>query len=146
VTLRPKFSLCIVGCDNRSSTAHSAQGSGSFQAELPGLSYHQVGDLVGLEVTPHILDRVEFGRIGRKALSDDAPARGRDVILDQGTAMNGRTIPEDQQFSGKVPLEMAQIFDHVEAFDATGVDLEIEPPQRQAPNDRETFPVERLLE
>jgi len=43
-------------------------------------------------------------------------------------------------------LKMLQKLDDLEAFDAAGVDLKIEPPEGQAADDRKTFPIEGLLE
>lgn len=43
-------------------------------------------------------------------------------------------------------LEVAQKRDDLEAFDTAGMDLEIEPPERQAANDRKAFPVEGLVQ
>jgi len=43
-------------------------------------------------------------------------------------------------------LKMAQKLDDLETFDATRMNLEIEPPERQAADDGEAFPVERLVQ
>lgn len=59
--------------------------------------------------------------------------------------MDRRAIPEDQDFTWQMPLEMAQKFDDLEAFDTAGMDLEIEPPEGQSAYDRETFPIESLV-
>jgi len=60
--------------------------------------------------------------------------------------MNAGAIPEDQQFSREVALEMLQELDHLRPFDASRMDLEVEPQECQAANDRETLPIERFLE
>ena len=99
-----------------------------------------------LEMPPHILDGIEFGRIGWQPLDLNASPGGGDVSLNQETAMKGRTIPEDQQFPGNMSLEMFQEFNHLKAFDAAGMDLKEESPQGQPADDRKAFPVEGLLE
>ena len=43
-------------------------------------------------------------------------------------------------------LEVSEEFDHLRALDAAGMDLEIEAPEGQAPDDRETFPVEGFVQ
>lgn len=101
---------------------------------------------MGLEVSPDIFDWIEFGRIGRQPLHDDAPPGGDDIIFDQAAAMNRRTIPDDHQFPRQVPLEVSQKLDHLKTLDAAGVDLEVKSPEGQATDDRQAFPVERLLE
>lgn len=68
------------------------------------------------------------------------------MAFDQKTAMNRRAIPQHKNFSAHMPLEMAQKLDDLKAFDAAGVDLEVEPPPGQTADDRKTFPIEGLLQ
>lgn len=143
---RPQISLFIAGDDNRGTPPHAAQGRSCLQAEFPSLGGDQIGNLMRLKMSPHIFDWIEFGRIGWQPLHDNAIPGGGDVIFDQGTAMNGRPIPNDQQFPWQVPLEMAQKLNHLQTLDAAGVDLEVKPPKGQATNDGQAFPVKRLLE
>ena len=146
MTLRPKFSLRIAGGDNGWAPPHAAQGGCGFRAQFPGLGHQQIGDLMGFEMTPHILDWIEFRRVGRQAFHNDAPSRRNDVVLDQEAAMHRHPIPKDHYFAGKMPLQVPQKLDDLEALNAALVNLKIEPPQRQAANDRKTFPVEGFLE
>jgi len=101
---------------------------------------------MGFEVAPHVFHRIEFRRIGGQPLHLDSAFCGKDVITDQRTAVNGRPIPDHQYSPRQVPLEMPQKLDDLKAFNAAGVNLEVEPPQGQAPDDREAFPIEGLLE
>ena len=101
---------------------------------------------MGLEVSPHILDWIEFRRARRQAFQDDALAGGGDVILYQQAAMNRGAIPKNQNFAGDMPLRAPEELNDLGAFDAALVDLKIKPPQRQAPNDREAFPVEGFVQ
>ena len=146
MTLRPQLSLSVTGGDDAFSPSHAAQGGGGFKAQFPGFGYNQVGDLVGFKVAPHIFHRIEFGRIGGKPLDLDSAMGGKDVVPDQPTAVNGSAIPEYQYFPRNVLLQMPQKLDDLVAFNAAGVDLEIEPPEGQTANDREAFPIEGLLE
>ena len=115
-------------------------------AQFPRLGRDQIRDLVRLERSPQVLDRIEFRCVRRQPLDRDAPLGRCDVIPDQPTAMDRGAIPDDQHLARNVPLEMPQELDHLGAFDAAGVDLEVEPPARQAANDREALPIEGLLE
>jgi hypothetical protein len=101
---------------------------------------------MSFEMAPHILDWVEFWRISRQALHDDAPAGGSDVMLDQQTAMNRRAVPQDEDFAGNMPLQVPEKLNDLRAFDAALMHLKVKPPQRQATNEREAFPVEGLLQ
>ena len=95
---------------------------------------------------PHILDRIEFRSIGRKAFQNDVLAGGGDEILDQQTAMDRRTIPKDQNFAGDMSLQVPEELNDLGAFDTALMNLKIKPPQRQPSNDRKTFPVEGLVQ
>jgi len=146
VTLRPQFSLRIAGGDNGPAAAHPAQRGRGFKTEFPSLGRNQVGNLMGFKMPPHILDRIEFGRVSRQPFDPDSAFGSRHVVFNQHAPVDWCAIPDDQYFPGKVALEMTQKFDDLETFDAAGVDLKIKPPQRQAANYRKAFPVEGLLQ
>jgi hypothetical protein len=101
---------------------------------------------MGFEMTPHILDRVEFRRVSRKSFQNDALTCGGDVMLDQQAAMNRRAVPKDQDFAGDMPLQVAEELYDLGAFDAALVDLKVKPPQRQPANDGKAFPVEGFVQ
>lgn len=146
MTLRPQFSLGVAGRDDRGSAAHPAGGRRGLQAQFPGLGGDQVGDLMGLEVVPHILHRVQLRRIGRQSLHHQASPGAGQVVLDQEAAMDRRPIPQDEDLARHMPLQMLEELDPLGAFDAAGVDLEIEAPERQAAHDGKAFPVEALVQ
>lgn len=146
MTSRPQFSLGVAGGDDGVAAAHPAKGCRCLQAEFPRLGGNQIGDLMRLEMPPHIFNGIEFGRIGGQPLDLNASPGGGNEVFDQKAAMNGSAIPKDQDFSGNMPLEMFQEFNHLKAFDAAGMDLKEKSPQGQAADERKAFPVERLLE
>jgi len=146
VTSRPKFGLCIAGGDDGWTSPHAAEGGGGFETKLPSLGHQQVGDLMGFEMAPQILDGVEFRRVSWQAFQDDALAGGGDEVLDQQAAMNRRAIPKDKDFAGDMPLQVPEELNDLGAFDAALVDLKVKPPQRQPANDRKAFPVEGLVQ
>src|SRR5882724_57439 len=146
VTSRPQFGLGIAGGDDGFAAAHPSKGCGGLQPQFPSLGRDQVGNLMRFEVSPHVFDRIEFRSVGGKSLDLDSPPKGGDIVPDQDTAMNRCPIPENKYFPRNVPLEVFQKNDDLGAFDAASVNLEVEPPKRQAANDRKAFPVEGLLE
>jgi len=101
---------------------------------------------MGFEMPPHILDRIEFRRVSRQPFDGEAAFGGGHIVFNQQAPVNGCAIPDDQDFPGNMKLKMAQKLDDLEAFDATGVNLEIEPPEGQAPDDRKAFPVEGFVQ
>ena len=98
------------------------------------------------EMPPHILDRIEFGCVSRQPFDQKAALGRGHIVFDQEAPVDRCAIPDDQYFSGNVALEMAQKLDGLETFDAAGMDLEIEPPEGQATDDRKAFPVEGLVQ
>jgi len=101
---------------------------------------------MGFEMAPHILDRIEFGRASRQPFDHEpAPGAGH-VVFYQQAPVDWCAIPDDQHFPGNMALEMAQKLDDLETFDATGMNLEIEPPESNAADDGKAFPVEGLVQ
>jgi hypothetical protein len=98
------------------------------------------------EMPPHILDRIEFGRVSRQPFDPEAPVGGSHIIFDQQAAMDRSPIPDDQDFTGNMPLEMAQKFDDLKTLDAAGMNLKIKPPERQSADERKTFPIKGLVQ
>ena len=138
--------MSIAGGDDAHSAAHPAQGCGCFHSQFPRLGRDEVGDFVGFEMTPHIFDRVEFGRIGRQSFEVDSSLGGGDEVLNEQASVNWCAIPDNQELSGNVSPEVLEEFDDLRAFDAPGMNLEVEPPQRQTANDRKTFPIKGLVQ
>src|SRR4029077_14367672 len=86
------------------------------------------------------------GGVSGQPFDHDASLGGSDMVFDQGAAMDRSAIPEDQHFPSDMALEVSEEFDHLRALDAAGMDLEIEAPEGQAPDDRKTFPVEGFVQ
>jgi len=101
---------------------------------------------MGFEMPPHILDRIEFGRVSRQPFDRETTFGGSHVVFYQHAPVDWCAIPDDQYFPGKVALEMTQKLDDLEAFDAAGMNLKIKPPESQAADDRKAFPVEGLVQ
>ena len=101
---------------------------------------------MSFQMTPHVLDRIEFRGVSRQALQDDALAGGSDVILDQQTAMDRRAIPKDQQLARDVPPQMPEKRNDLWALDAALMHLKVKPPQGQSANDRQALPIEGFVE
>ena len=60
--------------------------------------------------------------------------------------MNRGTVPDDGQFSGDMPLEMAEEIDDLRPLDTAGMDLEVEPVQGQSADYRQALPAKGLLD
>jgi len=138
--------LGVTGGDDAFSPPHAAQGGGGFKTQFPGFGCNQVGNLMSFEVAPHIFHRIKFWGVGGKPLDLNTAAGRENIVTHQYAAVDGRSVPDHQYFPANVPLQMAQKLDDLEAFDAAGVNLEIELPQGQTTDDREAFPIEGLLE
>ena len=95
---------------------------------------------------PHILDRIKFRRVSRQPFDDEATFGGGHIVFDQHTPVDWCAIPDDQHFPRNMAPNMAQKLDDLETFDAAGMNLEIEPPESQAPDDRKAFPVKGFMQ
>lgn len=60
--------------------------------------------------------------------------------------MDGRSIPEDQEWCLQVAQECFKEFDDLRTLDRAGIDLEIEVPESDSRDDRKTLPTESLLD
>lgn len=94
------------------------------------------------EVAPHIFYWVEFRSVGGETRGKDSSLQSVEVLADQPTAVNGRAIPNDQQFAGELPPKMLQEFDHLRALDCARIEPKIEIPNGDAADDRKLLPIE----
>lgn len=60
--------------------------------------------------------------------------------------MDGRSVPQDEQWGIEVPQERGKELDDLRALDGASVNLEIEIPERHSCDDRETLPAEGFLD
>ncbi len=56
----------------------------------------KVGQVVSLEVTPEVFDRIEFGSIGGELLDENLAIEGGDVGFDRFAPVSPKTIPDDE--------------------------------------------------
>ena len=146
VTSRPKFSLGKTGENDLGSAAHPPQCGGRIAAQFPSVADDQIADFVFFQVGPQILGGIEFWSVGRQGGYLQAPLGRGHELLDQLAAMDGRSIPEDQQWNLQVAQERFQEWDDLRTFDRARMDLEIEVPERDSRNERKTLPTEGLLD
>ena len=60
--------------------------------------------------------------------------------------MSGHAIPDDEQFTLNVTLEVFQEVDHLLGSDRTGVEAKVKVPPSQSSNGRELLPIEVELQ
>jgi len=60
--------------------------------------------------------------------------------------VGGHAVPDDEQFSFDVTLEVVQEIDHLLGLDRTGVEAKIKVPPSQPGDGRELFPVKVELQ
>ena len=107
---------------------------------------HEIADLMLFEMSPQILHGIEFRCIGRQADYLQASVGGDHKLFDRLAAMNGGSVPQDQQRAWQVTQERFQEVNDLGTFDRSSVDLKIEVPESDAGNHREAFPTESLLD
>jgi len=146
VNVLPQFGVLPEGGDELGSAAHVGQGFTSEGAQLADVLGAEVGQAVLFEVTPYILNGIEFGRIGRQLGGVDASFEAIEVLANEAAAMDHGAIPNEQQFAGQLFLQVLKELDDLRTFDRSGMELEVEVPDRQAADDREFLPVEVKLQ
>jgi hypothetical protein len=97
-------------------------------------------------VSPDILHRIEFRGVSRQPLHLDGSSLLGDIVPHQATAVCRQPIPNDRQLARDMSPQVAQEQDDLGSLDASGKELEIEVPNRNAGNGREAFPVEGILQ
>ncbi len=127
-------------------TADAAQGMGGPTGELPEVTGTQVGQLVLFPVAPEILDRVEFGGIGGETFNPDFTVQAFQVRPHKVAAMSGYAVPDDEEVTFDVTLEVFQKIDHLLGFDRTGVEAKVKVPPRQSGDGGELLPVKVELQ
>lgn len=126
--------------------SHAPQRGRGIATQFPRVARDQIADLVLLEVSPQILGGIEFRRVGWQGGDLQTPLSGRDELFDQLAAMNGRSIPKDQEWGLQMAQECFQELNDLRTLDGARMDLEIEVPESYSRNDRKTLPAEGLLE
>ena len=97
-------------------------------------------------VTPEVLHRVEFGCIGRKAFHPDFTVQAFQVLPHELATVCGHAVPNNEQLSSDMTLEVFQEINHLLCPDCTGIEPKVEVPPRQSGDGRELLPVEVELQ
>ena len=132
--------------DDRGTSAHSAERLGCLKAQFPSLSRDEVGDLVTLEMRPHIFDGIKLRGVRWEPFRDDLALGGRKEVTHQLAAMNGGPVPDDQEARFEVALQMLDELHDLRAFDAALVQLKVKPLQGDPADDGEALPVKAFME
>ena len=99
-----------------------------------------------LPVAPHVLDRVQLGRVAREILQDNPAALGGDVVAHDPAAVGGQTVPDDEQLAAEMALQVGEKLDNLRSLDRAGEQPEVETPPGDPCDRREQVPVEVVLE
>ena len=71
-------------------------------------------------VTPEVLDRVEFRGISREAFHPDFALQTFQVSTHESAAVGSPAVPDDEEFTFDVTLEVLQEIDHLLVLIAPG--------------------------
>jgi len=99
-----------------------------------------------LPVTPDVLDGVQFRRVGWKIGSGNPALQTSNVLLHQPAAVSRQTIPHDQQRLTKVTHQGRKKIHDLFFLDGTGIDAKVEVPHGETGSDRQTLPIEVVLQ
>ncbi len=96
-------------------------------------------------VSPHVLDRIEFGGVAGELLQGDPAALRGDVVPDDAAPVGRQAVPDHEQLAAEMALEVREKLDDLRAFDWSGEEPEVEAPPRDPGDRRQQVPVEVVL-
>ena len=106
--------LSEAGLDDRELVPQALFRSAQRQSERGQIRAAAIAQLDALEVVPDALVGVEFGSIARQPLQVQAIGRAfAQEVLDWLPAMDGRAIPDDQQFAPHLAQQQPQEADDI---------------------------------
>lgn len=117
-----------------------------MQPQLPTVAGEQVGDFMLLEMSPEVFDRIELGGVRGEALEPQPAGACGEECLDGLAAVNRGSVPDHQELARDVAHQRLQELGRPYSIDAAFVDPEEKLPQGDPRDQREFFPVERLLQ
>ncbi len=111
-------------------------GAHQLGAELTKVGSTKVFEFAPFEQIPHPFLWIQLRRVARQTLQMNAfGSRGRQKIFDHVTPMNSGTVPNDQQFAGKLAQEHLQKAHDIWPFIRMVLHLHEQPPiHRQTTN------------
>src|SRR5262245_29987141 len=108
----------------------------------------EIGDVPGLDVAPHLLDRIEIARVRGEPLNVQPPALAHEIPRHASAPVSGQPIPQqDPRGPAEVPREGAQEPDERDIGVRPGPRLKVEaagpaiPAKRQRGGDGQALPI-----
>jgi hypothetical protein len=118
------------------------EGLACGMAKFPDVFRAEVREFGFLPVGPEILDGIEFGRVGGEPFHVQPVGLRLEIGADDMAAVNGRTVPQQQDFARHLAVQCVEKADDLRALDRALVQLEGEVSRRQSGDGREAFPIE----
>jgi hypothetical protein len=125
---------------------HSPQGLSGMPGEVAKVFGAEVGHLMAFPVAPDIFGGIEFRGIGRQPGQMNAPLLLGQEVAHSTATVSRQSIPNDQDLSLDMPLEMAEEINNLWRFDGAGIKAEVELPPGDARDGRKALPVEVKLQ
>ena len=140
MTSEGQFSLFPGRSDQRWSPLHRLEVVAGELADFADGVEAQIGDLVLFEIGPDRLNGIEFRGIGRQARNRNMAVQLYEPGVEFSAAMDGSTIPDDQQRFLDLALEGTEKFDDLLGANGPGKEPEVELREGQTGNGRELLP------
>ena len=132
--------------------ADSPRASAHRDLQCPHVVGGEISQFVGVEIAPAVLQRVEFGGVGRQVLDPQPVALGAQPSLGLSANVGRQVVPEQKHSPAHVTAQRAHESHHAQAVNAARLDREKKAQtvacgrKRQRPGDRQTFPIEAVFE
>jgi hypothetical protein len=141
-----KLGLFPESPDKGRALLHSSQRLSGMTGEVVKVFGAEVGHLMAFPVTPHIFGGIKFRGIGRQPRQMDTPVLLGQEVTHTAATVSRQPIPNDQDLSLDVALQMAEEINNLWRLDGAGVETEVELPPGDASDGREALPVEVKLQ
>ena len=97
---------------------HGVGRTACAMSEVVKIDSGIVGQRVGLEVSPEVFDRVEFGSVRRQVL--EMRRAGQDALVEELALVGLEAVPDEHDGGAQLPLQMLE-----EVHAARGIDVGI---------------------
>src|SRR5215475_3113416 len=106
----------------------------------------EIGQFMGLPITPKILHRVEFRSVGRQKLHPERTVLLAHKIPDPPTSMTPQAIPDNQQLAAKVTHKMSEKMHHLSTANRPRIQPKVEMVPGHPRHRRKRLPVKMILQ
>ncbi len=101
---------------------------------------------MSLPIAPDVLDRIQFGGVGRQVLKRETPILFRDEISNHSATVLPQSVPDHQEVAWNLAQETTKEIHDLRTPNRTGIHAEVEGPPGHTGDRGQGLPVEVILQ